>query len=192
MAEASPSAKSNLSSSDVERHHKFATSTDRRVPVLAGNLAATLKKHQEEKLVKQQEEGLEKQRQEWLVNQRELHPVPVDPLPLAAAWPSHGSQVPFSVQTHEQNNLGQLAQNFVPGTFPPLNTSWPALPSQAAVDYDPNLNMPTYEANAAVDRVPTQPGPSERDIQAAVDDEEAKKERERSAMRRGIPKTNAK
>jgi hypothetical protein len=249
-APASPSAMSNLSSSDVERNPQFAPWTDRRVPVYmypSGNLAATLKKKQEE---------------EELAKQQQAGPYLANPLPQRPAWPSRGHQASLPPQAPELLPAHHYGTTVVPVTFPPLNTLWPALPSQAGVDDNPYLNpylntpalpdnpylntpalpsqsrvddnpyltpalpgnpylnttalpsrsrvadnpylnMPALPSQSRMDdnpylnmpvreRNPTQRDPAGQAVQAVTNDEAARMERDRLAMRRGIPKTNEK
>lgn len=80
-----------------------------------------------------------------------------------------------------------------PVSSPPLNTSWPALPTkQAKMDSTNDSNMSRFEDDSVRGRSPTSRSPVYQHTTAASTDIRAKQERDRSAMRRGITKTNTK
>ncbi|KAH8905059.1 hypothetical protein BR93DRAFT_762916 [Coniochaeta sp. PMI_546] len=174
-----PGVEAYLSSSDVAPSPKFAPITDRSVPIYpSGNLAATLKRRQEVELAT-----------------KRLTASVANQLPtLTTAWTSqssHAASLPERQQHQAPAKIPGTAS--VPVSFPPLNTSWPALPTvQAKIDNTRYVNTSQFENNNMRGQSPTPQGPVDQHTIAAINEIQAKKERERSAMRRGIPKTNAK
>lgn len=80
-----------------------------------------------------------------------------------------------------------------PVSSPPLNTSWPALPTlQPKMDQINDSNKSSFEDDSVRRRSPTARSPVYQHTTAASTDIRAKQERDRSAMRRGITKTNTK
>ena len=156
-AAASPPTRPDSSSSDVERASAYDRHTNRRVPLLHGHLAATLRRQQDQELAQQQQ-------QQELVQTLQTRPVSSNPPHPGPLRPSLGPQVSHWQQTREQVPAHQYGANFGPHSgFPPLNTSWPALPSHQArprMDNIPDLSPSSFTHQARIDntRSINQPG----------------------------------